>query len=926
MTMTPLRGQHATWVSVPTLLAIWIVVGLMASPVTPGMVSAATAPARGTFDTAATPSGSSLPGGGSSAYAVLNESTLVLSNDSLRPGDFLASSAGLPSLETFDPQTNEIFVESFYSGLIDVISGSSGRVVATITTGAYPNSLAYDPENNNVYFGLQTYDEVSVVNASTDLIQRTVGIGFEPLAMAADPASGDLFVTGWNSTGTAYVAVLSGATGVVMNTFSFGADRFPVAGPNGIAYDPANGRFYIPSIVGGALGSRGNLTVVNAASESAVANVSLRFDPSSIIYTPSSGDFYLGNSANDNLTEFSPVTDHVVRSVRLPNTATMLAYDPRTSEVFAGLEGNVSVVNSSTHTVVATFPVLRNPSGLAFDPVNSYLYVSDYVWNNVSIVNTSTYRAAGSVLLGTSPYNMAFDAANGDLYVTDLESSQLIVVGGRSNQVVGAVPLGTTPYGIAYDPLTKDLYVDDYDAGNVSIVSGATNRVIGYLPAGVNPWGIAYDGADHDLYVTNPSSDNITVLDPANRTVVASLSVGAAPGAIAYDPFSHALFVGEYDLGNVSVYNASTDAFIRNSTTGSEPYTISIDPKNGRAFVGNYGSDNVTVLGPTGAELDLSSAAGVGVFGSVYDPADGDVYVVSFDSDLVTVVSGRSGTGVGGYSVGLGPVAAAVDPGTGTVYVANYDSDSLTLLSPAFRVLTYNVSFHESGLPVGTSWSMRFDGVGRGTSGTELNFTAPNGTLQPYSVGAVAGYTALAQFGTVQIAGTALVVTIGFAALPPTFAVKFVESGLPAGTIWSVTVGSTTEFTNGSAILFAEPNGSYSFEVGAISGFHAKDRGNFTVSGAPVKVRLAFSRSTYTVKFAETGLAAGTSWCVTFNGTTACSSTSSVSFNGIANGTYLFSVGHLAHYNLTGRYSGSVTVAGAGSGSVSNTVNLVWKP
>jgi hypothetical protein len=65
---------------------------------------------------------------------------------------------------------------------------------------------------------------------------------------------------------------------------------------------------------------------------------------------------------------------------------------------------------------------------------------------------------------------------------------------------------------------------------------------------------------------------------------------------------------------------------------------------------------------------------------------------------------------------------------------------------------------------------------------------------------------------------------------------------------------------------------------------------------------------------------------VTFNGTTACSSTSSVSFNGIANGTYLFSVGHLAHYNLTGRYSGSVTVAGAGSGSVSNTVNLVWKP
>ena len=808
---------------------------------------------------------------------VTNESTLVLFNNTLVPGDAVTTFGALPSLEAFDPQTNEVFVADFYSGIIDVVSGTSNNVVTTIRSGEYTNTLAYDPENNNLYFGLQTADLVGVANASTDLIQRTVGIGFEPLSMAADPASGNVFVTGWNATGSAFVAVINGSYGTVQATFSFGADRFPIAGPNGIAYDPLNGDLYVASIASGIPNpTHGNLTVINGSSFEVVANYSLPFAPGSILFVPlngsgPAGEFFLGNASGHDLAVLDGA-GNVLATVAIPNTPSMLAYDRSDQDLFVGIEGNVSVVDTVTDHLVTTFPVTRNPAGLAYDPGDGDLYVADYNYNNVSVVNATTYHVVGSALLGAQPYNMAFDTADGDLYVTDLESSQLLVVNGSTNQVVGKVPLGTTPYGIAYDPRTKELYVTDYYADNVSIVNTSTDSVVGYLPAGRNPWAIAYDGATGDLYVTNPSSNNTTVLDPETESVVTWLNFSVAPGAIAYDPVSRALFVGEYDVGRVSVLNASTDALITNVSTGSEPYTISVDPATGDAFVGNYGSDNVTVLGPTGAALGESVAAGVGVFGSAYDPANGNVYVASFSSDLVTVINASSATGIGGFSTATGPVAVAVDPTTGTAYVANYDSGSLSLLSSTFRVVEYNVTFRASGLAAGTSWWVRLDGAGVATTAANVTFREPNGTGQPFSVGGAVGYAAAPEFGAVSVDGANVTVDLVFTPVhrvsPTVYDVTFTEQGVPTGLSWCLYLSSGSLCSSTSTIAFVRENGSYPYSYGATASamaYYSALPGTLVVDGRSVEVSVTF-REVREFVLTEKNLPSGMEWWANLTG------------------------------------------------------------
>ena len=81
------------------------------------------------------------------------------------------------------------------------------------------------------------------------------------------------------------------------------------------------------------------------------------------------------------------------------------------------------------------------------------------------------------------------------------------------------------------------------------------------------------------------------------------------------------------------------------------------------------------------------------------------------------------------------------------------------------------------------------------------------------------------------------------------------------------------------------------------------------------QVRYAY---TSTVTFSETGLTSGTPWSVTFGPTTQTSSTSTIAFSGIANGTYDYSTSFVTGYGVTPA-NGTLTISGATTQDVTFT-------
>ena len=86
----------------------------------------------------------------------------------------------------------------------------------------------------------------------------------------------------------------------------------------------------------------------------------------------------------------------------------------------------------------------------------------------------------------------------------------------------------------------------------------------------------------------------------------------------------------------------------------------------------------------------------------------------------------------------------------------------------------------------------------------------------------------------------------GFAggSAPSTYSVTFPQSGLPAGTSWSVTLNGQTLSSTTSTITFSEPNGTYAYTVGAVNGYTATpSSGSVTVNGVSQTVAITFAPS-----------------------------------------------------------------------------------
>lgn len=232
-----------------------------------------------------------------------------------------------------------------------------------------------------------------------------------------------------------------------------------------------------------------------------------------------------------------------------------------------------------------------------------------------------------------------------------------------------------------------------------------------------------------------------------------------------------------------------------------------------------------------------------------------------------------------------------------------------TVQSIAWSPVRYTLTFSESGLPTGTNWTVNLaHATGTVQSPGTILFSVANGTFS-YSVLNLSGYSPQPEYGTVTISGSSRSVAITFL---PTYDVTFTESGLPAGTAWSVALGGNAASGSTSSLVIPELSGQYNYRIGAIPGYLATpSSGSVNVTGGPVTVSITWKVVNYLVTFVEAGLPAGYGWSVTFGPThqLGVSSNSTITFVA-PNGTYPFAVATVSGLVPTPE-NGTVNVTGS---------------
>ncbi len=156
------------------------------------------------------------------------------------------------------------------------------------------------------------------------------------------------------------------------------------------------------------------------------------------------------------------------------------------------------------------------------------------------------------------------------------------------------------------------------------------------------------------------------------------------------------------------------------------------------------------------------------------------------------------------------------------------------------------------------------------------------------------------------------------------FDVNFTESGLPAGTTWSVTLGTSTQTSSASTIVFAgQVNGTEPYTIGFVSGYGASPvTGTVTVAGSSVNTAVtftAFSGTTYSLTLNEQGIVSGTNWTASVAGVGGLRTNQTSMVFAVPAAAYAYTPGTLVGYTNSG--PGNVTVTSSGA-----SATIVYTP
>jgi DNA-binding beta-propeller fold protein YncE len=703
-------------------------------------------------------------------------------------------------------------------------------------------------------------------SGSTYVVGSTVlgitAVRSQPSSATVDSDDNDLYVTNFGAPllGGNTVSIVADTNDSVLTTVNVGDD--PLSG----LYAPSTGDVYILNF-----GTSNNLTVFHGTS--IVKWIPTGFTPYSGLYDPADQWVYISNQASHNLTVINGTT--TVGSVQVGFYPGVAAFDNRTDWLYVPNAGssNVTIVNGSLGngtSVVGSANVGGSPASAIYDASNGWVYVPNPGTNNVTILNGTTVVA--TVSGGGAPSYGAYDSQNGFVYLADAGTNTVYVLNGTS--FVANISVGVYPRSVAFDPSDNLIYVPSWAGDSTAVINGTT--VVATVAVGVNPYGLSYDPHVRSVYVLNFNSNNLSQIGTPSPSFPVTFNETGLPGGTAWTVDWNSTAYGTTNPGVGFPEANGTYNYTLSTVPGFSP----IVPSARLTVAGHAVQANVT-FGPAYPVTFAESGLPLGTFWGV---------------DIGPVVNGTGNASLelwepnGTYDYTVEPVAGSETTWFGNVTVAGLAVD----VDVNFTTTTYPVWFNETGLPTSTLWGATLGAYTNTSTNSSFAFEAANGTYD-YSLNTVSGYAGTPTEGRLSITGAVVTVRVAFVAAYP---VTFEETGLPAGTNWTVTLGAGPVSSTAPNVTVERPNGTYSFSV-STSVFQyipVASHGTFNVTGAPVNLTVAFvSRSsvetTFWLYFAESGLPSGTLWNVSLgNGsTTNASTTSAIGFL-VTNATYSFVV------------------------------------
>jgi YVTN family beta-propeller protein len=200
---------------------------------------------------------------------------------------------------------------------------------------------------------------------------------------------------------------------------------------------------------------------------------------------------------------------------------------------------------------------------------------------------------------GTYPDGMAFDPVDHKLYVSDEHGDTDTVIDTTSNRRVATIPLGGDVGNTEYDQRDHRIYVNVQTRGELVAIDPSKDSIVARypVPGCKSNHGLQLDDAHRKAYIACEQNSRLVVFDLAALKATQTFAIGDDPDVLAYDLGQSILYVAS-ESGTVSMLSASADRLtkIGEGFLGKNAHIVAVDQSTHRLYFPVLGDSGPRML------------------------------------------------------------------------------------------------------------------------------------------------------------------------------------------------------------------------------------------------------------------------------------------------------------------------------------------
>jgi DNA-binding beta-propeller fold protein YncE len=293
-----------------------------------------------------------------------------------------------------------------------------------------------------------------------------------------------------------------------------------------------------------------------------LSGAAVRFDYTSL--DPSTNELWISHMNASELLAFDVRTRKITRTIAAPGVHGVIAV-PQLGRIFASATDahQVMTIDARTGVVLARAPAGDYPDGLAYDPIERHVFVSDESGGAETVIDARGRRIA-TISLGGEAGNVQYDAGSRHILADVQTRGEIAVIDPRSNRVVRRLGLTgcASPHGLLVD----------------------SSRRLGFVACDANA--------------------QLLTLDLRSMRITGNAGVGDAPDVLAFDNSLHRLYVSA-ESGVVAVFAEHTHSLTKlgQALLAPHAHTVAVDPRTHLVYFplesGSNGRPQLLIMAPS---------------------------------------------------------------------------------------------------------------------------------------------------------------------------------------------------------------------------------------------------------------------------------------------------------------------------------------